>query len=449
MIEKKYLVMGLGLHGGGLGVAKWLAEQGHPVLITDLKNQRELAASLAPLKKFKNITYRLGQHQLSDFQNAAVVIANPSVRQDNKYLLAAKKVKAKIYNDLSFFLTLCPCPVIGITGTKGKSTTATLIYQLLKTGQKKKVYLGGNIRISPFSFLSKLTTQDLVVLEFSSWQCEGLKSIKYSPSVAILTNVGQDHLNTYKNFTAYRNAKLLLFKYQTKKDWAIINRDDRASQQATGFIVGKIKKFSLSHGDNYVKNNYLYYQQRKLMSIDQLKLTGQYNIANMIAALYVAQIYHLSLARVRIILKNFSGLPGRRQLIRVWQGRKFVNDTTATSPLATITSLQSSQQPIILIAGGMDKSLSYNQLAKTIQQKVDFLLLLPGSATDKIKPLLKRLSYKKYQEVSSLAAAVKIAKQKSKPTYTILLSPAAASFNLFINEFDRGDQFNKLVNQKP
>jgi len=324
-----------------------------------------------------------------------------------------------------------------------------LIYQLLKTGQKKKVYLGGNIRISPFSFLSKLTTQDLVVLEFSSWQCEGLKSIKYSPSVAILTNVGQDHLNTYKNFTAYRNAKLLLFKYQTKKDWAIINRDDRASQQATGFIVGKIKKFSLSHGDNYVKNNYLYYQQRKLMSIDQLKLTGQYNIANMIAALYVAQIYHLSLARVRIILKNFSGLPGRRQLIRVWQGRKFVNDTTATSPLATITSLQSSQQPIILIAGGMDKSLSYNQLAKTIQQKVDFLLLLPGSATDKIKPLLKRLSYKKYQEVSSLAAAVKIAKQKSKPTYTILLSPAAASFNLFINEFDRGDQFNKLVNQKP
>lgn len=445
--NQKYVVMGLGLHGGGLGVAKWLAQQGHQVLVTDLKSSTELKKSLQPLKNFSNIKYRLGEHHLSDFQNITAVIANPIVRQDNKFIVTARNSGAQIYNDVSFFLTICPCPVIGITGTKGKSTTASLIFQLLADSHKQRVYLGGNIRISPFSFVNQLKKDDLVVLEMSSWQCEGLADIHYSPAIAILTNVGHDHLNTYKNFNAYRAAKLLIFKYQNKSDFAIINKDDQNSQVAEKVIKGQIRKFAIHSGNHFVRGQYLYYQKKKLMPLSQIKLIGHHNLINIITALYVAEIKKLKPAQVRKTISRFTGLAGRLQLIRAWQGKIFINDTTATSPIATIASLNILAKPIVLIAGGSDKKLPYNDLVRLISKKVSYLVLLPGSATEKIKKLLLKNKFKNFQEVDSMKMAVKIAQQQASAKSSIILSPAAASFGLFINEFDRGDQFDKYVKQ--
>lgn len=437
--------MGLGVHGGGLGVVNWLAKHNLTVKVTDLKTRSALRQSLTPLAKYPQIKYRLGSHAAADFAWADVVIASPDVRSDNQYLQIARQAGAEIYNDVSFFMKLCPARVIGVTGTKGKSTTASLLYAFLRAG-KRKVYLGGNIRISPFTFLDKLKVNDWVVLEASSWQCEGLAAIKRSPQISLLTNLDRDHLNTYKTYADYVRAKSLLFKYQTKADWAIFNNDDVPSRRLAKKMPAAKKYFSLrSRSGNYVQAGRLYYRGKFLLKVEDLPLIGQHNLSNILGALAVAEILRLTLSDLRRALLTYRPLSGRLQLIREKRGVRYINDTTATAPSAVIASLQALTAPLILIAGGVDKKLDLERLAKVISGRVRRLILLPGSATDKLVVFLKRLGYQDYQLADSMAAAVQMAATLARRGEVVLLSPGAASFGLFINEFDRGDKFNQAV----
>ncbi|HDZ54609.1 MAG TPA: UDP-N-acetylmuramoyl-L-alanine--D-glutamate ligase [Candidatus Nealsonbacteria bacterium] len=440
---KKATVMGLGIIGGGVGTVKFLVKAEAKVLVTDLKTRKELESSL---KKIKGLPAKLvlGKHRPRDFVEVDLIIKNPGVPDDSPYLKIAKKNNIPIETDIGIFFKLCSAPIIGVTGTKGKSTVVTLIYRLLKS-KYPNIILAGNIGTSPLESLEKITNKSKVVLELSSWQLEGLKKHRKSPKVALITNIYPDHLNRHKSFENYINSKKIIFLFQKPKDILLLNYDN--------LTVRKFSKLAKSKVD--------YFSKRKISkdlkkTIGNLNIKGEHNISNILAALSVAKIYKIPLKNIKKVLKSFKGISGREEFIARVQGVRYFNDTTATIPEAVVLTLRmlSERFPkskIILIAGGQDKKLNYKNLAKEILKRVDHLILLPGTASFKIKKELKALETAKKSSLSitpkvdSMKKAVKTASKTADRGDIILLSPAAASFNFFNNEFDRGEQFNKAV----
>ena len=430
--NKKVTVMGLGLHGGGVGVAKFFVRQGAKVLVTDPKTKKELKDSIDKLKGYK-INYVLGKHRVGDFKNADLIIKNPAVPKDSKYLKIAKKNKVPIETDIGLFFELCPSKkIIGITGTKGKSTTATLIAELLKT--KYKVVLAGNIRASVLEELPKVTKDTIVVLELSSWQLEDPKPHRKSPHIAIITNIMPDHLNRHKGMKDYIEAKKLIFKFQKPKNFLILNRDDKIVREFGREAKAKIIYYSKKRAVKYLKC---------------IKLAGEHNLNNISAAITVAKIFKILDSTIKKTLRNFKGIEGRLEFVKEIKGVKYYNDTTATTPEATIAALRSFDSKVILIAGGTDKNLNFKELARVILKKVKVLILLPGTATEKIEKASLRPASQRGELVArrtkNMKGAVKIARENAEKGDIILLSPGCASFGLFQHEFDRGEQFKKSL----
>ncbi len=451
---KKVTVMGLGLHGGGLGVTKFLAQKGAVVTVTDMKSALQLASSIKQLKGFK-INYVLGQHKLADFVNADMVIKNPGVHGVNKYLQAAQKHKVPIETDMSLFFSLCSSDkIVGITGTKGKSTTTSLIYHIIKQ-YKKETILGGNIRVSPLDSLTKIRQQTPVVLELSSWQVEGLENREISPQYALVTNVMRDHLNTYKSMADYARAKALIFKFQKPNNYLILNRDNdytRAMGSKTHSHVFwySLAKLGKKESGAYLDKGWLIFKNKikaeKIIPVKSVLLVGTHNLSNVLGAVALAKVFGVPTRIIKKAVSEFKGVEGRLQLIREFGGIKYYNDTTATTPDAVIAALNSFPPKVVLLAGGTDKKLEFRELAKTIKAKVRSLILFEGTATDKLVKELRKINYNENLVfVDSMKEAFKQAKYILKPGDTFILSPGAASFGLFINEFDRGDQFNYAV----
>lgn len=428
--NKKIVVMGLGLHGGGVGVVRFFAKQGASVLVTDLKNKEQLAESLKKLKGLP-VKFVLGGHKEHNFAEADLIVKNPDVPNSSPYLIVAKKNNIPVETDISLFFKLSGAFVIGVTGTKGKSTTASLIYHFLKQSfsvGKKKVFLAGNIGTSPLEILDKIKNGDVVVLEFSSFALEDLEK---SPQIAVITNMLPDHLNRYANMSSYINAKKIIFKHQSKKDFLVLNKDDSIVRQFAGEARSNIKFFS---GDT--------------LKPEGFKVLGKHNLANLAAAIEVARLMKVSDVSIKKSIKTFKGVPNRQELVAEIKSVKYFNDTTATMPEAVVQAINSFSENfpsanLIFICGGQNKGLDYYGLATAIKSRVGELILLPGTASEKIKELL--LNYKKIHKVFSMEQAVKKAKSLAKKGDAVVLSPGAASFNLFKNEFDRGDQFKKFV----
>lgn len=450
----KVTVMGLGLHGGGLAVAKFLAKRGAVVTVTDLKNAKQLEKSLAQLKGYK-IKYVLGKHELADFIKADMVIKNPGVHGKNKFLEAAQKHKVKIETDLSLFFQLCPsAKTIGITGTKGKSTTTSLVYQIIKAYQKDAI-LGGNIRISPLDYLKKVKSETPVVLELSSWQLEGLKDINVSPHYALVTNVLRDHLNTYSGMNAYAAAKALIFKSQEPADFAVLNKDNEYTQAMAKNIKAQLfwyslKKLHARENGAYLDKDWFIFKKgnktEKIINLKDVQLKGTHNYANILAAITLSKIFGVPTRVIKKTIADFKGIEGRMQLIREYQKIKYYNDTTATTPDAVMAALNSFDKKVVLLAGGTDKKLEFKELAEVIKNKVRALILFEGTATDKLVKELHKINFNENMVfVDSMKEAFNQAKYILQPDDIFILSPGAASFGLFINEFDRGDQFNEAV----
>ena len=423
--------MGLGSYeeGSGISAALFFAKEGAGLLITDLKTKEGLRSQLKRLRKFRNIKYVIGKHRKEDFsakggsasggKNADFIFKNPGVPKNSPYLQIARKNKIPIINDWTIFFDKRPNNLlIGVTGSKGKSTATALIYRILKTA-KKDVVLCGNIGQSPLAVLNKINKKTIVVAELSSWLLQEFENIRKSPQIAVITNLMPDHLDKYKNIREYYKDKENIFKFQKPGNYLILNRNDKNLRKLT-----KKAKSRVIWYDGDPKN----------------------------AASSVTKILGIPKKIIDKTLKNFKGLPGRLELIAEKNGIKYYNDTTATMPDATIYALKSLKQykgKIILIGGGMDKKLDYKNLAKEIQKFVKVLILFNGSASEKIMKELKIVNCKLKIEnnVSSMKEAVKIASKFSSKNDIILLSPGAASFNMFKNEFDRGGQFNKFVKQ--
>lgn len=448
--------MGLGLHGGGLAVAKFLARRGALVTVTDLKNSKELAPALKKLQGLK-IRYVLGRHELKDFIQADLVIKNPGVHGQNKFLEAAQKHHVPIETDLSLFFQLCPSNfIIGITGTKGKSTTTSLVYQIIKAFRQSAI-LGGNIRISPLDYLDKIKKNTPVVLELSSWQLEGLGESKVSPRFALVTNVLADHLNTYAGMGAYSRAKSLIFKFQKPGDFTVLNADNDLTRAMAKQVKAKLFWYSLKKlkpGQNgaYLQNGWLIFKQgrkaEKVLAAKEIKIKGRHNISNVLAAITLSKIFGAPAKLIRSEIKKFKGIEGRLELVKEVNGIKYFNDTTATTPDAVIAALNTFDQKVVLLAGGTDKELDFKDLAPVIKTKTKALILFEGTATDKLLKSLAQAGYTdKILTVKSMPQAFALAQKILKRKDIFLLSPAAASFGLFKNEFDRGGQFNQQVNK--
>ncbi len=460
--------MGIGLHGGGVGVIKFLAAQGAEILATDLRNESDLKDSLEALKGLE-VKFVLGEHRLEDFTNADMVIKNPGVPEDSKYLAAARAKNISIESDVGIFLELCPAPIIGITGTKGKSTVAALLTHVLSQ-HYPQVILAGNIRQSVLEKLPEITKDTVVILELSSWQLADAKKHKKSPYVAVITNIKQDHLNRYGSFQDYIEDKKLILKFQKEKDYLFLNYDDEILRELAKEAISRIYFYSvdgntLLHAElpalnqkarmgAYIKSKKIYYgAARELIAdIKDIKLIGRHNIGNALAAVSVADLYNVPRAKIKAALRAFKGLEGRLQFISKIKDVKYINDTTATAPDAAIAALetiseefpgQDKRKHIILIAGGADKNLDFTKLGKAISDRAKAVILLKGTATQK---LAKEINLEiKTEPADSMRQAVSLASQMAESGDVILLAPGCASFGLFQHEFDRGRQFNEAV----
>lgn len=451
--DKRVLIFGLGLNQGGVGSAKFFASQGVQVRVTDLKSAAVLKPSLNQLKDFTDITYTLGEHKFEDIDWADLIIKNPAVKHGNPYIEYAIKIGKKVEMDMGIFLQFVkPSQIIGITGTKGKSTTASLIYEVLRV-DGKDVILAGNIGKSVLDIITMMQSSMLpprrwkarknillIVLEVSSFQLEAFDEHKVSLKWAVITNITPDHLNYYSSMDQYVNSKKIIGKYQTKDDFIFIRKNDPVTDQSN-FLKGfkaKIIRFS----KNDLPKNF------------KPHLMGEHNLENMAATLKVAKALGVDKKTTLSIISQFKGVPFRMELIKTWRGVKIINDTTATSPEAGIQAIQTFPG-CILICGGMNKGMDYKQFVTIVKKCVNKVFFLEGDSTDTIISSLRTqrsnpstssgLGLKIHGPYNDLEKLLKDVKKIVHPGDTILFSPAATSFNLFQNEFDRGRQFNEAV----
>lgn len=427
--DKKVLVLGLGLNQGGLGSAKFFARAGAKVKVTDLKTEEQLKDSLEKLKEFPNIEYVLGKHELADIDEADLIIRNQALKPNNEYRLYAEKADKKIETDVGIFLDFVkPSQIIGVTGTKGKSTTSSLIHEVLKKSGKDVMH-AGNIGKSVLDALQEINDQTLIVLEISSFQLEAFAEHKVSPKWAVITNIHPDHLDYYGSMENYIASKRVIAENQGAEDFLFINKDDAETNKGE-FLEGT--------GAKVVK-----YSAADLPEGFQLSIPGDHNRTNAAAALAVAKTFSIDVQLALNAMQTFSGVEFRLQLVREWNGVKIYNDTAATGPTAALSALNSFKDPIMII-GGVDKGLPYGELAQELDRKAKAVYFLDGTATDKIKSLMRVLKIQRstYFDLDSL---LKDLKQEAGDGDIVLFSPGAASFNMFQNEFDRGRKFNEAI----
>lgn len=428
--DKKITVMGLGLLGRGVGDVRFLAECGADIIVTDLKNEEMLAPSLQELKDFKNITYHLGAHAAEDFRDRDLILKAAGVPADSIYIREAKKNNIPVRMSADLFAELSGVPVIGVTGTRGKSTTSHLIARILEAAGRK-VFLGGNIRgVSTLAYLKETTPDTIAVLELDSWQLQGFGEAGMSPHIAVFTTFMPDHMNYYKNsMEAYFADKANIFLYQTPED---------------AFILGEQM---VHYIEEYGYKNKIVAHTIVASSVPKswkLRIPGEHNRMDAGLAAAAARAFGIDEEDIQRAVESFAGVPGRLELIREIRGITFYNDTTATVPDATVAALEAVGDPqkknILLIMGGADKMLDMSELVKKIPQYCKKILLLAGTGTERIKSNLPDATI--YRSMKDATEAARAAADEGD---VILMSPAFASFGMFKNEYDRGDQFNAAV----
>lgn len=453
---KKITVMGIGLNGGGVGTIKFLSSCGAKIIATDLKNREQLQMSLDQLKGIKDLEFVLGQHRMEDFTSVDMVVKGPSVPWDEKHIVAALEKKIPVEMDSSLFFKLCKNKVIGVSGTKGKTTTASLIAAMLKQAEKNVLSVGIG-QVSVLDRLNEVEDETVIVFELSSWRLSALGRAGLSPHIAVLTNIMRDHLNYYKTMERYAKDKEYIFANQKASDWLIINNEDERLRKMASIAKSRLvrcAKEELRNGEAvFMSEGELKINDgndiNSIVKIADISLQGEHNKTDCMLAAGAAFAAGVSLVDIAKVLKSFSGVPHRLEFVREFNGVKYYNDTAATIPDAAVLSLRSFDCPVVLIAGGTDKDLEFEFLAKEIVARTKGIVLLVGTATEKLLAQLKKIKGEEYVKeiaiANSMEEAVQVARRASQDGDAILLSPGAASFGIFENEFDRGDKFKKIV----
>lgn len=484
---KHITVMGLGLNGGGEACVKFLLKHGAFVLVTDMKTEEQLKPTIDSIAMDKTLdmnrlTYVLGGHRIEDFREADCVIKNPGVKiQGNKFLEAAQAIET----DISLFLNFTKAPIIAITGSKGKSSTVSAIHHGLKEAGFK-TFLGGNITVSPLTFLDETDENTPVVLELSSWQLADLRGRgALKPKISLITKIVPDHQNWYHNMGDYIADKRLIYADQTENDFTIVDADSDPigtgpSQGGTwgDFFARETKAKVLRYSQNELDDNVYGIWQAFTDDNDPIavaripgkpentKLLGAVNVPghhmrqNVMNAALVLYLMGVEPSRIEKILGEWNGIPHRLQYFHSWKnevsGRtvKFYNDSCSTVPEAAAAASQSFGKPVIFITGGTDKGLEFDVLGDTLDPKnasstkPKAIYLLAGTGTDKLTSILNKngTTYNgPFNSLDELFSAMKKDFSDKNNVIsdgdTVVFSPGATSFGMFTNEFDRGNKY--------
>lgn len=436
---KKVTLLGLGLLGKGLGDAIFLAKYGAILTVTDLKTKEQLSPSVAMLKKYKNVRFVLGKHEFADFESCDFVVKAQGVPLDSPYIAHARAHGVPVRMDDELFLEHAPkdITVIGVTGTRGKTTTATLIHHIVQKqfGKKslsadRQAYLAGNIQgVATLALLDKIRSKDIVVLELSSWQLQGFHDSKISPHIGVFTNFMDDHMNYYSSRKEYFYDKSAIFAYQKKNDVCIIGDS----------LSGKIKKCNgnriVVKGSDVPKNW-------------KVSIPGAHNLENIACAIAVAKALKIPVSKIKEGVESFHAVHGRLEILKTYCGVRIYNDNSSATPESTITALRAfgtkNKKDIVIVIGGADKGLDAKPLVKEINTFVKTVILLPGTGTEKNRNLWKQIK-PEVIEVKSLKDAISKGLAHAEKGDIFLFSPAFASFGMFTNVYDREDQFVKII----
>lgn len=427
---KRVTVMGLGFHGGGLGVTRWLCELGAQVTVTDFGTEEKLKDSLLAIKDLP-IKLVLGKHEERDFIETDLVVRNPAIPYTSPYLKIAQEHGVPIEMETSLFFRFSPTRnIIAITGTKGKTTTSHLMHHVLQTaGYAAK--LAGNMGKSMVELIDQLTVEDWLVLELSSFQCEGFaphiqefREKGLGPKYGILTNLFEDHLNRYGTIDEYASAKKQLFLTQNAQQVTVLHQQDAWKEFFQRDLISKVL----------------------FAEVAGLAISTYQHAANIDLVVAVAKDVGITEDVLNKAFSTFAPPAHRLELVREVDGVSFYNDSTATNPTAAasgIWELAKQGRAMVAIVGGNDKNMDFEPLIQAVKDTKSKYVLLEGTADEKLRSLPGNL---KISAFTDYAEAVQAAFNAARPNGIVTLSPGATSFNMFKDEFDRGDQFKAIVN---
>lgn len=453
MIDKNYRIAVLGLGREGLDLLRFLNTlKIKPVGLDGRKSKDFSKIDLAEITKCTSGLY-LGSEHLDHFRKFDLVFRSPGVSLLLPEIKQAKK-QGTIFSTLTaLFFNLCPAKIVGITGTKGKSTTASLLYHLVKGSGEGKIYFGGNIGVPPLTWLSKLKKSDSVILELSSFQLEDLDK---SPHIAVLLNIVPEHLDRHGTFKKYVDAKSNIFLHQTKNDFLVLSDDYAIGRKLSKKAKSKNYKYSTKKilakgvyllGDNIVSRNIKTGKRDLIMSLAEVSLLGEHNLQNILAAISAALLMGVSPTKICKKVRSFQALKHRLELVGSLREVNFINDSMATTPPATLAAINAISGNLALVMGGISKGEDINALVKNLNNPKIKGIILIGKMAEHLACALD--TYAKnipYRYANNLESAIKKAySYLDGSSGTVMLSPAFASFDMFKDAYDRGDKFKEAV----
>lgn len=450
-VEFKKFIKGKNTAVVGIGVSNkplinLLLKLGAKVSAFDKKSKEQLGKDAIEFNE-KGVKLILGDRYMDKLEGFDVIFKTPSMRIDSPWFIKAKQEGTYITSEMEEFIKYCPGKIYGITGSDGKTTTTTLIYNMLKE-QGYKTWVGGNIGIPLFSQIEKIKKEDKVVLELSSFQ---LMTMNVSPEVAVITNLSPNHLDMHKDMEEYINAKKNIFKYQKKENLLILNKDNEITDSMVNESIGKVAQFTIKHeikDGGYFKDNKLYIYGKEVCELNQIQIKGMHNVENLLAA-FCAVSDEVSIQNMRKVAVSFKGVEHRCELVKEIDGVKYYNDSIASSPSRTLAGLRAFNKPVILIAGGYDKNIPFQPLAEEGYSYIKTLILI-GATRNKIEDAFNKIMNEKNIKIpiiieEDLERAVYRSKEIAERGDIVTLSPACASFDMFPNFEVRGNKFKEIV----
>lgn len=448
---RKVAVIGLGV--SNMPLLEYLYEKKAQVTVFDERTMDEIPSETINKINTYKFSYSFGKNCLEKLNGFNIIFRSPSCLPTRAELQKEADRGAIVTTEVEMLMEICPCKIVGVTGSDGKTTTTSLINAILKKAGYK-TFLGGNIGTPLFTKLPEMKPNDIVVLELSSFQ---LMNMHISPDIAIITNITPNHLNIHKDYQEYIDAKKCIFKNQNEKGILILNYDNditrECAKEANGNVVFFSSKVKLDNGfivdGNIIKecNDKV---RKHILNTDEVILRGNHNFQNIATALAATKTLVDTDIAVQAI-KEFKPVEHRIEFVKEIDGVKWYNDSASSSPTRTISGINAFKENIILIAGGYDKNLEYEPLAKPVVDKVSTLILI-GQTAEKIYDVVKNESEKENKKINiymcdTLEQTIEIAKKSAKKGDVVLFSPASASFDMFKNFADRGHKFKDLVNK--
>lgn len=449
--KRKVAIIGLGV--SNIPLLDYFYENNAKVTVFDDKDIDQIPKDILNKITKYSFNFSFGKNSLSKLVGFDIIFRSPSCLPTNPALSAEADRGAIVTSEIEMLMKMCPCKIIGITGSDGKTTTTSLIYEILKAGGYK-CYLGGNIGFPLFTKLKDIKPEDVVVLELSSFQLMGMD---ISPEIAVITNITPNHLNIHKDYQEYIDAKKNIYKFQNNNGILVTNFDNEITKEISFEANGKVIYFSSKEklDDGYIVDGDVIKEcddklRKHILNVKDVKLKGIHNYENICSAIAATKTL-VDIDTAVDAIKKFESVEHRIEFVREVFGVKWYNDSSSSSPTRTISGLNAFDEEIVLIAGGYDKKLDYKPLAKPIVEKVKTLILL-GQTSGKIFDAVKEELEKENKTLdiymcNNLSDTIELAKKHAKSGQVVLFSPASASFDMFKNFAERGEKFKDLVNK--